>query len=48
MSATIEIVTFKLTTNASEKAFLAASPKVDIWAKQQEGFEYRALSKKHL
>ncbi len=46
MSATIEMVTFKLNSDASEKDFLATNPALESWVSKQPGFEYRSLSQK--
>ncbi len=44
MSATIEMVSFKLSDGVTSSVFLQASESVDRWVAKQEGFEYRALA----
>ncbi len=45
MSGTIEMVSFKLNTDASEQAFLDSNQALEAWVVKQPGFQYRALSK---
>ncbi len=44
MSATIEMVSFKLNDGVSPQVFIKASEELDSWVAQQNGFEYRALA----
>ncbi|OUR94082.1 hypothetical protein A9Q81_14915, partial [Gammaproteobacteria bacterium 42_54_T18] len=44
MSATIEMVSFKLNDGVSPAVFIKASEELDNWVGQQSGFEYRALA----
>ncbi|MEH6347207.1 MAG: hypothetical protein V7785_19080 [Bermanella sp.] len=46
MTATIEMVSFKLNADASDQAFLDSNPALEAWVAKQPGFQYRALSKK--
>lgn len=45
MSATIEMVSFKLASGSDEQAFLATNAALESWVAQQPGFQYRALTK---
>lgn len=45
MSATIEMVSFKLASGSSEQAFLETNTAVENWVVKQPGFQYRALTK---
>ncbi len=45
MSATIEMVSFKLATGSNEQAFLDTNSAVENWVAKQPGFQYRALTK---
>lgn len=44
--STVEMVTFRTGEAVTDEAFLKASEAIGEWAKQQPGFEYRALAKK--
>ncbi len=45
MSATIEMVSFKLASGSHEQAFLETNTAVENWVVKQPGFQYRALTK---
>ena len=44
MSATIEMVSFKLNEGATTADILATSPAISAWVIQQAGFQYRSLA----
>ena len=44
MSATIEMVSFKLSDGVNPEIFIKANEELDSWLGQQNGFEYRALA----
>ncbi len=45
MNSTIEIVSFKLKTDADENIFKEIQPQLNSWVKRQKGFYYRTLIK---
>jgi hypothetical protein len=46
MTQVVELVTFKLTANASRPDFLPANDELNVWLKAQPGFVWRRLAEK--